>query len=126
MKASTIVAYVGVAVLAALGIVMAKTNPTQAEYEEYAVQKLTKYLKTDVCKKTPSILESLISFNCNKFVDSAQPQMRGIITASTQRQDLIIVSIYITNLKLNSLLPSYKIETVGALDKFYTYNSEQE
>ncbi len=126
MKASTIVAYVGVAVLAALGIVMAKTNPSQAEYEEYAVQKLTKYLKTDVCKKTPSILESLISFNCNKFVDSAQPQMRGIITASTQRQDLIIVSIYITNLKLNSLLPSYKIETVGAFDKFYTYNSEQQ
>ncbi|MDF5733128.1 MAG: DUF4359 domain-containing protein [Rhizonema sp. PD38] len=126
MKASTIVAYVGVGVLAALGIVMAKTNPTQAEYEEYAVQKLTKYLKTDFCKKTPTILESLIHFNCNKFVDSAQPQMRGIITTSTQRQDLIIVSIYITNLKLNSLLPSYKIETIGAFDKFYTYNSEQQ
>ena len=51
MKVSTIVAYVGVAGLAALGLVMAKTNPSQAEYEEYAVQKMTKYLKTDVCKK---------------------------------------------------------------------------
>lgn len=126
MKLSTIVAYVGVAGLAALGLVMAKTNPSQAEYEEYAVQKLTKYLKTDVCKKTPSILENIINFNCNKLVDSAQPQIRGIITASTQRQDLVILSIYSTNLKLNSLVPSYKIDTVGAFDKFYTYSSEQQ
>lgn len=126
MKLSTIVAYVGVAGLAALGLVMAKTNPSQAEYEEYAVQKLTKYLKTDVCKKTPSILENIINFNCHKLVDSAQPQIRGIITASTQRQDLVIFSIYTTNLKLNSLVPSYKIDTVGAFDKFYTYSSEQQ
>ena len=77
-------------------------------------------------KKTPSILENIINFNCNKLVDSAQPQIRGIITASTQRQDLVIFSIYSTNLKLNSLVPSYKIDTVGAFDKFYTYSSEQQ
>lgn len=52
MKPLTLIAYTGAAAgLAALGVAMAKTNPSQVEYEEYAVQRLTEYLKTDVCKK---------------------------------------------------------------------------
>jgi hypothetical protein len=40
MKALITFAYFGAAAgLAALGVTMAKTNPSQAEYEEYAVLK---------------------------------------------------------------------------------------
>ncbi|MDZ8050086.1 MAG: DUF4359 domain-containing protein [Aulosira sp. ZfuVER01] len=126
MKASTIIAYLGAAGLAALGVIMVNSNPTQAEYEAYAVQRLTQYLKTDVCQKTQGIIENLIQFNCQKAVDSVSPQMRGIIAGTTQRQDFMIFSIYRTDLKLNSFIPSYKFETVGAFNNFYTYSAEKQ
>jgi len=127
MKPLTIIAYTGAAAgLAAWGVTMAKTNPSQVEYEEYAVQRLTKYLKTDVCKKSTNFIENLIHFNCDKLVDSANPQIQEIIARTTERQNYIIFSIYRTDLKINSLIPSYKFETVGALDQFYTYTAEKQ
>ncbi|MBE8991603.1 DUF4359 domain-containing protein [Nostoc sp. LEGE 12450] len=127
MKPLTIIAYTGAAAgLAALGMTMAKTNPSQVEYEEYAVQRLTEYLKTDVCKKTTNIIENLIHFNCDKLVDSANPQIQGIIARTTERQNFMIFSIYRTDLKINSWIPSYKFETVGAFDQFYTYTVEEQ
>ncbi|MBE9034545.1 DUF4359 domain-containing protein [aff. Roholtiella sp. LEGE 12411] len=127
MKALITFAYFGAAAgLAALGVTMAKTNPSQAEYEEYAVQRLAKYLKTDVCKKTTNILENLINLNCDKLVDSVNPQMQEIIARTTEKQNYIIFSIYRTDLKLNSWVPSYRFETVGAFDQFYTYTAQEQ
>jgi len=127
MKALTTIAYIGAAVgLAALGVTMAKTNPSQAEYEEYAVQRLAKYLKTDVCKKTTNLLENLINFNCEKLVDSASPQMQEVISRTTKRQNYILFSVYSTDLKLNSWIPSYRFETVGAFNQLYTYTAEEQ
>ncbi|MCM0590376.1 MAG: DUF4359 domain-containing protein [Gloeotrichia echinulata DVL01] len=126
MKALTIITYVAAAGLAALGVTMAKTNPSQAEYENYAVQRLTDYLKTDVCKKTQNIIENLIHLNCEKAVDSASPQIRPIISQTTQQQNLLFFSIYRTDLKLSDWIPSYRFETVGAFNNFYTYSAEQQ
>ncbi|MCC5619171.1 DUF4359 domain-containing protein [Nostoc sp. CHAB 5836] len=127
MKPLTIIVYTGAAAgLAALGVTMAKTNPSQVEYEQYAVQRLTKYLKTDVCKKTTNIIENLIRFNCDQLVDSANPQMQEIIARTTERQNYIIFSIYRTDLKINSWIPSYKFETVAAFDQFYTYTAQEQ
>jgi len=126
MKASTITIYVGAAALAILGVTMAKTNPSQAEYEDYAVQRLTQYLRSDVCKKTQGFIESLINFKCEKIVESISPQMRGIIAGTTKHQDFLIFSVYRTDLKINSGLPSYKFETVAAFNNFYTYSAKEQ
>jgi hypothetical protein len=126
MKASTIIIYVGAAALAILGVTMAKTNPSQAEYEDYAVQRLTQYLRSDVCKKTQGFIESLINFKCEKVVESISPQMRGIIAGTTKQQDFLIFSVYRTDLKINSGIPSYKFETVAAFNNFYTYSAKEQ
>ncbi|MBD2569091.1 DUF4359 domain-containing protein [Anabaena lutea] len=126
MKAWTMIASVGAAGIAVLGVAMANTNPEQAEYEKYAVQRLTTYLKTDVCQKTPNFLQNLIQLNCNKLVDSANPQIRDIIAATTARQNYVIFSLYRTEIKIDNLLPNYKFESVGAFDNFYTYKAEQQ
>ncbi|TBR57970.1 DUF4359 domain-containing protein [Mastigocladus laminosus UU774] len=138
MRVLKTITYVGVFGLAALGVVMTQTNPNQVEYEEYAAQRLTEYLNTNVCKKTPKFLENVIKFNCRQVVNSAQPQIREIIAESTERQDFIIFSIYRTNLNVNSLIPAlrvdsvlpstpgYKFETLGAFEQFYTYKAEQQ
>ncbi|GAX36548.1 DUF4359 domain-containing protein [Nodularia sp. NIES-3585] len=126
MKALTIIACSGAVGLAALGVAMATTNPSQPEYEEYAAQRLTEYLKTDICQKTTNFLENLIKSQCETLVDQATPQMREILGRSTEQQNFVIFSIYRTNLNLSSLIPIYKFETVGAFNNFYTYTAEQQ
>jgi hypothetical protein len=125
MKVSTIITSVGVLGLFLLGVVMTKTNPAQPAYEQYAVSELTNYIKGSVCKKTPDILEKIVNLKCDKLVDTANPQIRDVIAATTDRQDFIVFSIYRTELKLNDWIPSYKFETVGAFNNFYTYNAEE-
>ncbi|MFN6567710.1 hypothetical protein A6770_34055 [Nostoc minutum NIES-26] len=126
MKALTIMTYVGAAGVAVFSVTMAKTNPSQTDYEEYAVQRLTQYLKQDVCKKTSRFIENLLNSKCDKLVDSANPEIKDILAATTQRQDFIVFSVYRTDLELSSWLPSYRFETVGAFNNFYTYTAEQQ
>ncbi|MEA5619360.1 DUF4359 domain-containing protein [Cronbergia sp. UHCC 0137] len=126
MKTWTIIKFAGATAIAVLGVIMAKTNPDQVNYEAYAIQRLTQYLKTDVCQKAPNFLERLIKFNCHELVDSANPQIREIIARTTERQNYLIFSVYRTELKLNALIPNYKFETVGAFDNFYTYKAKQQ
>ena len=45
MKPLTILICVGAAAITVLGAIMAKTNPNQGEYEQYAVQKLISILR---------------------------------------------------------------------------------
>ncbi|MDB9539544.1 DUF4359 domain-containing protein [Anabaenopsis tanganyikae CS-531] len=126
MKALTTIAYSGAIGLVALGVAMAMTNPSQAEYEDYATQRLTEYLKGDVCQKTGNFLENLIKSQCDNLVDQTIPQMRDILARSTQKQDFLIFSVYRTDLKISSWIPLYKFETVGAFDNFYTYSAKKQ
>ncbi|MBE9199590.1 MULTISPECIES: DUF4359 domain-containing protein [unclassified Nodularia (in: cyanobacteria)] len=126
MKALTIIACSGAVGLAALGMAMATTNPSLAEYEDYAAQRLTEYLKQDVCQKTTNFLENLIKSQCQNLVDQATPQMREILGRSTEQQNFLIFSVYKTDLKFSSFVPIYKFETVGAFNNFYTYTADQQ
>jgi hypothetical protein len=127
MKFLNIVAYLGAMGLASvLGVVMTNTNPSQPAYEEYAVQRLTSYLKKDVCNQTSKLIERFINAKCDKLIDSANPQLRQIMSATTERQNLIFFSVYRTELKVSNWIPSYRFETVGAFNNFYTYTAEQQ
>jgi hypothetical protein len=126
MKILNIVALAGVAGLAALGVVMAKTNPGQSEYEDYAVERLTQYLKQDVCQKTTNFFENFINSQCERLVEQANPQMREILARTTQKQNFVVFSVYTTDLRLSSLLPAYRFQTVGAFSNFYTYTAEEQ
>lgn len=125
MKPLTMLICVSAASIGIIGSILTGTNPNQNQYEEYALDKVTTYLKTDVCNKTPSFLEKLIEVNCEEMLQSAMPHLKELITTTTNRQDYLIFSIYRTEIKLDSVIPGYKFETVGALNQFYTFNAEQ-
>ncbi len=126
MKIIMIIAVFSAAILVGLGEALATTNPSQAEYEQYAMQQLTEYLKERACKKVPSFIENLLKQNCTTLVDRNQSALRQLLVQNTHRQDLVIVSLYRTDLKVNPLLPGYKFETIGILNHFYTYSAEQD
>ena len=105
---------------------MAHTNPREVTYQEYAVKKITTVLKTDGCQKVPIFLRNLVQFDCNQLVDSAKSQIKDVVVATTKRQNYVLLSIYITNLKIHNSLPGYTFETLGAFNSFYTYRVTQE
>ena len=131
MKPLKIVALVGGVALGGLGVAMALTNPTQLAYEEYAVDKLTEYVKENVCQKAPFLQEG-----CASTVDAGRSDIQRIVQSGTQRQDFLLFSIYTTDVSVSQLLPAgfsavlsklptYQFETVGVLQSFYTYNAKK-
>ena len=126
MKSLKIITYIGTVAIAGLGVVMAITNPSQANYEKFAMQQLTKYLKKDVCQKAPKVFGDFLQRNCSVLVDSSRPQMQQIIAQTTQKQNFLFFSIYRTDLSINPFIPTYHFETVGVFQNFYIYAAEKQ
>lgn len=118
---------IGIALLALAGG-MALSNPGQATYEEFAVERLTKVLKEEACQKLVFGLEE----QCPGWVDDNQAEIKQFVAENTRRQNFIVFSLYTTDLSVRSLLPSvpffaslpsYHFETIGAFQTFYTYKA---
>ncbi|HEY9872550.1 MAG TPA: DUF4359 domain-containing protein [Candidatus Obscuribacterales bacterium] len=134
MKGTAIVTAIGGIALVGLGAAMALTNPSQDDYEEYAAQTLTTYLKENVCPKAPKFLGNSLGGQCSSLVDSNQSEIKQLVTKGTQQQNFILFSVYKTNLSMRgivpffpaSVLPSYHFETVGVFNDFYTYQAQKQ
>ena len=105
--------------------VMAASNPGQKAYEEYATEQLTIYLKEKGCTQLTQGLEKFLQRQCGSLVDTGRPQIKQIIVQNTQRYNLILFSIYQTDLSLPSSLPDYHFQTVGVLNNFYLLEAER-
>jgi hypothetical protein len=112
---------VGLAAVAALAV----TNPGYEAYEDYAATQMNQYLKNNVCTQIPQQIQGLLKSHCSTLIDTANPQLKQIINQSTERQNLLIFSIYRTNIKLPAQLPQYHFESIGVLQQFYTYEAEE-
>lgn len=126
MKTATIVNYIAAAAVGGLAVAMLVTNPQQSDYEAYAVQQLTAYLKSEVCTQVPKAFETFVRRNCSRLVDSSRSQMQQIIAHTTRRQNFVLFSIYHTDLLISPLIPAYNFKTVGIFANFYTYAAEQQ
>lgn len=129
MKGLKIVAGVGGIALVGLGLSMAIANPTQADYEEFAVERLTLYLKENACKEFREDLGEFLSEHCPKIgktlIDIGRPQLKEAIAQRTEQQNFVLFSIYKTTVSLQTLTPTYEFETVGVLQSFYLYRAQE-
>ena len=115
----------GAIFLAILAGNMALTNPPKEEYIEYASGKLSEEIKDNYCQesKAPKILEN---FNlsktfadvCNNLVTSQRPAVRQHLDNATQQQNLVIFSIYTTQLW------DHQYQTIGVFGNFLTFSSD--
>lgn len=126
MKVSQIVAAIGATALAGLGVLMALTNPNRDTYETYAVEQLTTYLKDEACMQAPSLFGNLLQRQCKTLVDSGRPQIKQIISKTTQQQNFVLFSIYRTDLSIGPVLPGYHFETLGIFQHFYIYQIQEQ
>lgn len=127
MKFLQVITAVGGIALVGLGSVMALTNPDRNDYEEYAVETLTTYLKEEACPQAPTVagIGDLLQRQCKTLVDTGRPQIQQIISQTTQQQNFIFFTIYRTDLSVGPILPAYHFESVGVFQKFYIYQAEK-
>ncbi|MBD2303942.1 DUF4359 domain-containing protein [Chroococcidiopsis sp. FACHB-1243] len=126
MKRSTSISYIGLAVLGGLGVVMALTNPDRSAYEIYAGERLGTYIKDEVCPQAPNVFGLALQQNCSDLVDSSSPVIQRIVANNTKRQNFLLFSIYTTDLAVGGVIPSYRFQTVGAMQNFFTYSAQKQ
>ncbi len=115
----------GVITLGLFGLILLVTNPGQKKYENYAATSFSNYLKKDFCHKAKGQGGGFLASQCKSLVDVSRPQLEQFIATKTERSNFILFSIYETKVILFEPLPSYRFQTVGLLQQFYTYNQEK-
>jgi uncharacterized protein YceK len=112
-------------VLGGIAGILLTTNPNRQDYEQYASQRLTSYLKDNVCARAQASLEvqALLRGYCKMLVDTGHPFLQEAITTNTSRKNFLIFSVYQTELSFPPPLPSYQFSTLGFLNKLYIYEA---
>ncbi|PSO48704.1 MAG: hypothetical protein BRC33_08765 [Cyanobacteria bacterium SW_9_44_58] len=115
----------GIAVIA-VGTAMAAANPRRDAYQSYAAEKMSTYLKQEVCPDAPKNFGGVLREQCNQFVDRGKQPMKQWIAESTERYNYILFSIYKTELSLMTGLPSYQFKTLGIFQNFWIYEKKKQ
>jgi hypothetical protein len=118
-------------VLVALGLVMVVTNPSSDRYTDYAVTQIQAY-QDNICPNNISILGTSVQKECKSFINNNPNQIKQVILQASDRQNLLLFSIYKTDLSASKLIPNlpssvgpgYRFETIGAFGYFLTYQAE--
>jgi Domain of unknown function (DUF4359) len=108
--------------LATCGVagLMALTNPERGAYEEYAVEQLGNQAR-EKCDSAPGGLGVLFQGTCRVAIDNFKPQLRTLVSASSNRQNLILFSIYRSDLSIPVVNVGIKVESIGIFNRFFTY-----
>ncbi|GBE75494.1 hypothetical protein myaer87_27210 [Microcystis aeruginosa NIES-87] len=112
-------------VLGGIAGILLTTNPNRQDYEQYASQRLTSYLKDNVCARAQASpeVQALLRGYCKMLVDTGHPFLQEAITTNTSRKNFLIFSVYQTELSFPPPLPSYQFSSVGFLNKLYIYEA---
>ena len=125
MEVLRLLTVVGGTALVSTGTCLMMTNPGQHDYESYATDALTVYLKQEVCSQAPGEFGGFLRSHCKTLVDTGKPHIQKVIANQTIRQNYLLFSIYETELFLPSPVPSYQFETIGVFRHFYTYQADE-
>ncbi len=121
MKTWKFVASAGIAALAGLAGMLALTNPSEVAYEHFATRQLSTYADNQLCTQAPFGLQS----ECRRLLQQNQTQIQQLVANKTTRINLLLLSIYITDLSISSYLPAYEFKTIGIAGQFHVYQAEE-
>lgn len=102
--------------LGALAAGLAFTNPGPAAFEEYAAGRLTALLRDELCRENglPLMLRLVIQ-DCPAVVEAQRPVLGRLAALQTRRRNLILLSLYSSDLGGQQLLPSWRLPRYKAL-----------
>ena len=98
------------------------TNPDPAAYELYAVEQVGN-LAQEQCQQAPAGLGILIKGPCRAAIAAYKPQLQPLLAATTTRQNLILFSIYRSDISIPAANFSAKVESIGVFNHFFSYRA---
>ena len=113
---------IGITIIAGICGLGALTNPNSSAYEAYAEEQLGNVAKSQ-CDKAPAGFGIVLQGPCRAAIDAFKPQLRPLLSASTSRQNIIVFSIYRSDISIPVVNINAKIESVGIFNNFFTYKT---
>jgi hypothetical protein len=118
-----------------IGVGLGVTNPPPEDYVDFATVRATEYIETEACTKELPLVGNSFQDECIQAVKSEpiQDRLRATIVANTERQNYLILSFYRTEVAIQDLvplipadfLPTYQVQTIGALNQFRIYEAQE-
>ncbi len=102
------------------------TNPVSAAYEDYLLEEIRRRAQQECSRASENAIGTLVAnMTCQNLASAGRPylqkMLKPIIAGHTSKQDFGIASIYTTQINIAELNFSGRIETIGILDRFFTY-----
>lgn len=113
--------------VAALGGTLFFTNPTEADYAQYASQTLSEEAQASLCEASNGIpplserIDRAISGFCEKTVEKllSSDQVKAVLLENTERKNRFFFSTYETT------FPEQTYKAVGLFNRFYLYGADR-
>lgn len=111
----------GALALAAGGLAL--TNPTSADFQTFAAERLVEEIGEEVCGEggLPVLLRMAIT-NCQELVLAQRPALGAVVARHTRRTNLGVLSLYRSELGGQALLrwrvPRFRSTVVGVAGQF--------
>ena len=121
----------GLAVAAALGLGLVATNPGEQEFERFAADQLTRAAQLELCHEGGlPMLARLIVQDCPRLIAAQHDQLGRLALAATRRRNFGLLSLYLTDLGGQQLLPDWSIPrysavTLAGAGRFFILRSNQ-
>ncbi|MEE3718418.1 DUF4359 domain-containing protein [Tumidithrix elongata RA019] len=111
-------------VVGAIALVMVFTNPNKEKYIDYASVKMATDIQNQLCKPTENKnpkdllgnIKNLAADLCKLGIDSQDALVKKLITPRTQQQNMVIFSIYTTE------VPGRTYKTLAIFGNFIGLN----
>lgn len=102
------------------------TNPAPAAYEKYLLEEVKRRAQQECSRASENTIGTLVAnITCQNLVAAGKPYLQNLLKPMigdrTTRQDLGIASLYSTQIDIAELNFTGRIETIGILDCFFTY-----
>jgi Domain of unknown function (DUF4359) len=98
------------------------TNPGRDAYETYAVNRVGSLAK-DQCDRAATGLGALLQEPCRAAIEASKPQVRSLLSATTSRQNLLMFSIYRSDISVPAVNFDGRVESIGIFNNFFTYKT---
>jgi hypothetical protein len=121
LSAGSLLSGLGVIFATSVGATMVVMNPSQSTYESYATQQVMGLIDQNICGEAPKAFN--LRQDCKSLLTQNRAEVQQFIANNTTRQNFIFFSVYTTDVSVASFLPHYRVETVGALRRFHTYDA---
>ena len=114
---------VGLILLAMAGAVLAVTNPSTADFQAYAADRLVDDISEEVCGDggLPMLMQMAIQ-NCQGLVLAQRAPLGALVAGHTRRHNLGVLSLYRSDVGGQTLLlwrvPRFRSTVVGVAGQF--------